>query len=759
MARLRTDVPLLVDSNGDVAVSVGMIAMGGNPKTPATTTMGGGVFEENNNMRFYRSLAGDGGIVFDSQGNVYMGTGIRFPVGVFSPDIIFKLDSWGRQIWSGQTIFDLPPGYTGNGGSNRLTLDRNGDLLLAGRGWQNNTDFWKLNGKTGQLIWGRLSGMEPTFGLRDIATDSENNVVVVGSGQNEADHFIVKKYDSSGQFLWGRTVLPPRTGPIYPEARNCCIDNDDNIYVSVSHFQGQPGGSNVIGVKYDKFGNELYKMFPPASLIAGEPDIWNFLGFGIACDNNNNWFHEYEAQNGFAVVRDRGIFSGKPNGSERWDVNVLEGLNNATGMFTDSANNLFLNIFKTGPGTLMYVDGSNGDQLTIYPLHGRFPLAVNAVSVSRPNALIGPVMSGRSNLLDSGHYLNYTPRPFFPPGFPVSSGDVLQEPGDINKPDDQTINIEAGLFRAKDDYPGPIVGNEINNSDLYDRLSSSIILPAPAWAGINRYLIGDTVFHNSVFYECIQAHVFPTPVEPGVDADWEDFWAVTSSPTQPYNSIEGLGGFGFHDPLDPENTTPQWYTAAFAGIQADAGGVHILNGVYQCGKIHGGHDSQWRHLKYKPRNNTVHVKFTMEPLTSRIQLLFEDDSAADWLAGSRYFISDLVYHNSILYSCIQSHSTPAIEPRVTPTWANFWEQTEVTQAVLFDFTVTGGMGALLKLFNVDNELSAGGIASVYPGEIAEWSAEVEYEPETIVGWQGRFYRTLSPVIAIMPPSGAWQQVT
>lgn len=709
MIRRLTDIPLLIDENGDVAVSVGKLGIQGDSNDPGSTIIDAGVFEENGNMRFRYGPTrfGAGGVVFDREGNIYMGSGLP-QITPFAPDVVVKLDRWGRNIWSGTTILSEPPGWTKNGGTNWATLDKAGDLLLCGREWDDPSDFWKLNGQTGELIWSRFSGMAPQFGIKQIATDSENSVIIIGSGQGQDDNFIVMKYDKDGQFLWGQKGIPhftvnlPPPIDIFPQAVGCCVDNDDNIYISIDHPQDAPGSTNVIGMKFDKHGNEVFKIFPPEPFIVANPALFSFRGFGITCDHIGNMFLAFKASSVSATgPGPKSIFSNTPMGELIWETNPFSTNEMPTSITPDSSGNIFTPLIFTvsGPASrLLYLDGQTGATLTDYPFPGDFPDNVRKVAVSRPDILIGPVLSGPSNLIDSGHFLDYDVQV---QTLPLSAGDEVQEPGDRNFDDDVEKNIAAGIFRAKISLDGSTPNHdEVNNTDIYDKLTSSRISPAPAWKGgpveNNEYVPGNRVFHNSVFYICILEHT--TAKEPGVHPDWTDFWSVTGSPTHPFNTIPGFGGKGFNDPLNPENTTPQFYTAAFDGISDQSGDVHALNGVYHCGKIHGGVDSQWRHLRYLPPELSVHVKFSMGQETSRIQL-FRDDSPS-------------------------------------------------TTISVFDFSVSGTVGALLKLSGVANEQidlddnsvdSSFGTAGVYPGVIDEWKADVTYTATTAIAWKGAFY--------------------
>ncbi len=43
----------------------------------------------------------------------------------------------------------------------------------------------------------------------------------------------------------------------------------------------------------------------------------------------------------------------------------------------------------------------------------------------------------------------------------------------------------------------------------------------------------DTVLHNSVYYQCYNAHISSSDNEPGVGSLWEDYWVITPETTTP----------------------------------------------------------------------------------------------------------------------------------------------------------------------------------------------------------------------------------
>lgn len=55
-----------------------------------------------------------------------------------------------------------------------------------------------------------------------------------------------------------------------------------------------------------------------------------------------------------------------------------------------------------------------------------------------------------------------------------------------------------------------------------------------AWALTNPYVVDDMVAHVAVDYVCIAGHTATATDEPGAGANWEDFWEVLDSTTDPF---------------------------------------------------------------------------------------------------------------------------------------------------------------------------------------------------------------------------------
>jgi len=128
---------------------------------------------------------------------------------------------------------------------------------------------------------------------------------------------------------------------------------------------------------------------------------------------------------------------------------------------------------------------------------------------------------------------------------------------------------------------------------------------APPWDYIP-YMVGQSVTHVGLVYVCIQGHYFGEHTEPGVGAEWTDFWAVwdlVGEPSSPWVTTGGNYSVGAkvthldrlfrcissHAPssLTQPGVGTQW-TSRWAELPRYVVGQLVKNGgsYYQCVKQH-----------------------------------------------------------------------------------------------------------------------------------------------------------------------------
>ncbi len=134
-----------------------------------------------------------------------------------------------------------------------VAIDSNSDVIAAGYQCQSKCAWRveKISGAGGTMVWSR-SGVT-TGGVSGranaVAIGPGDDVIVVGSeaGTGTATVAFVRRFNSSGGDLWGRTIDVP--GSTVDEATGVAVDAAGNVYVAIR--------ANPTGLirKYDSAGN------------------------------------------------------------------------------------------------------------------------------------------------------------------------------------------------------------------------------------------------------------------------------------------------------------------------------------------------------------------------------------------------------------------------------------------------------------------------------------------------------------------------
>jgi hypothetical protein len=240
---------------------------------------------------------------------------------------ITKLNSEGNLVWAKKI------GGTSDDQAQKVTVDGNGDVYLAGdfsgtvdfdpgSGTQNltasgSTDAFllKLN-STGEFIWAKKFGGTNTDIAYSVATDSSNNVLLVGSFKDTVDFdpsgatfnlvstlstggspaptddiFIVK-LNSSGDFSWAKSIGGTNSDIAY----SVLVDSSDNILVSGS-FRGtnvdfDPGaGTSTLSAQANGRSHAFVMKLNNLGEFVWAKDMGGLLGSrsnSMAIDSDNN---------------------------------------------------------------------------------------------------------------------------------------------------------------------------------------------------------------------------------------------------------------------------------------------------------------------------------------------------------------------------------------------------------------------------------------------------------------------------------------
>ena len=212
-------------------------------------------------------------INYDSLSNVYI-AGITYDP--FIPDIdifLAKFNSSGHFQWN-ETF-----GGDGLDLCMDIALDSNDNIYLVGS-VENDMGSRRLflvkYNSLGEFQWNRTWGGSYLDFWYGIALDSYENVFVVGATQNFTTYteICLVKFDSTGHYQWNRTW----GGNYMDMGYDIVLDSSDNIYIAGIH--GREADNDVCLLKFNNLGeyqwNRTY-------------DNANYdLGIGIALDSMNN---------------------------------------------------------------------------------------------------------------------------------------------------------------------------------------------------------------------------------------------------------------------------------------------------------------------------------------------------------------------------------------------------------------------------------------------------------------------------------------
>lgn len=189
---------------------------------------------------------------------------------------VIKTPSFATMLWA--AIQDGQRGIDGHDAFTRTAIDLEGNVLAAGyldsvAGHQDAAYLVKYSPE-GSIIWSKtidapsISGKaEYNDRFMDVAVDSDNNVIVVGTKSGNWTSYSlgsyhtawwVQKYTPDGQTLLWEKLWQDTSSSAWQGANGVCIDAADNIYVTGSSFGAWSSiEQQWVTFKYDKDGNVL----------------------------------------------------------------------------------------------------------------------------------------------------------------------------------------------------------------------------------------------------------------------------------------------------------------------------------------------------------------------------------------------------------------------------------------------------------------------------------------------------------------------
>ena len=138
---------------------------------------------------------------------------------------ILKLNSSGEFIWATNSIHGLVPGAYVNHDFIRFTIDNNNDIILSAEETGNGGGVFLAKYSSGGILLWETS---LNSGNNSVATDSYNNIYVVGGGSLYVgtSGCLITKYNANGNFLFNKYIQ--NTGAVY----SCTIDKFDNMLIA-----------------------------------------------------------------------------------------------------------------------------------------------------------------------------------------------------------------------------------------------------------------------------------------------------------------------------------------------------------------------------------------------------------------------------------------------------------------------------------------------------------------------------------------------
>jgi hypothetical protein len=209
------------------------------------------------------------GLARDEQGDFYVcGSAPSDSTGY---DMVFaRLDTALNVVWD--VTFD---GGGFDDAALNISLDENGDIVATGYagldsiGQQTALATLKLAGDDGNLLWkktyGSLAATGRSFTGRRVVSDEAGNVIVAGEMTEDGlSHFLTLKYDSEGQYEWGRSYVGDSTGLNRPTAVLATGDGE----TLVGGLSAEGGTPTYVWIKYEDYKRDEEYVPGPDSLPA-----------------------------------------------------------------------------------------------------------------------------------------------------------------------------------------------------------------------------------------------------------------------------------------------------------------------------------------------------------------------------------------------------------------------------------------------------------------------------------------------------------
>lgn len=208
-------------------------------------------------------------IAVDANGNVYVTGGTAYDNSI----VTIKYNSVGDSLWT-RTYTGPTSGHNWTFAKN-IFVDDSGFVYIAGtsegltavHGLRQDYTTIKYSSDGTQQWVARYNGPGTDADvINSMTVDASGNVYVTGSsgggsaGSGDSyDDITTIKYNALGDTLWTKTYKGPGTSP--DEGNKIIIDNLGNVYVTGTTYVDTSVNENIITIKYNSGGTELWKKF------------------------------------------------------------------------------------------------------------------------------------------------------------------------------------------------------------------------------------------------------------------------------------------------------------------------------------------------------------------------------------------------------------------------------------------------------------------------------------------------------------------
>mgnify|MGYP005990045875 CR=1 FL=1 len=284
------------------------------------------------------------GVAVDSSSSIIV-TGQTASDGAGGDDLLIaKYNSSGVLQW-GRTL-----GGSGTDIGQAVATDSSDNIIVVGHttsdGVGGNDFLIAKYNSSGALQWDRTLGGSSQDYVHGIAIDSSDNIIVAGYTKSDGagnNDFLIAKYNSSGVLQWDRTL----GGSSTDEGFAVAIDSSDNIIVAGQARSDGAGDDDFLIAKYNSSGVLQWDRTLGGSGIDE--------GFAVAIDASDNIVVAGSTTSDGAGSSDFLVAKYSPSGVLQWDRTLGgSGLDVARGVSIDSSDNIIVAGYTTSDGAGSY---------------------------------------------------------------------------------------------------------------------------------------------------------------------------------------------------------------------------------------------------------------------------------------------------------------------------------------------------------------------------------------------------------------------